>query len=39
MGYPGVRKMFERAGFTEVASTGSRSGGHQRIVMRLMLDR
>ena len=35
--YPGVRKMFERAGFTEVAPTGSRSGGHPRIVMRRML--
>lgn len=31
--YPGLRKMFERAGFTKVADTNSKSGGHLRILM------
>lgn len=35
--YPGVRRMYERAGFTKVADTTATSGGHRRIVMRLEL--
>lgn len=33
--YPGLRSMFERAGFAKVADTGSMLGGARRIVMRL----
>ena len=37
MAFVGTRGMFERAGFTKVADTGSVSGGIPRIVMRLAL--
>ena len=36
-GYTGTRGMFERAGFTVVAPTGSKSGGAPRVVMRRIL--
>lgn len=38
MAYVGTRSMFERAGFTKVADTGSVSSGIPRILMRRTLD-
>lgn len=35
MAYVGTRKLFEAAGFTKAADTGSVSGGFPRVVMRL----
>ena len=37
MAYVGTRKLFEDAGFTKAADTGSVSGGFPRVVMRLDL--
>jgi GNAT superfamily N-acetyltransferase len=37
MAFVGTRSMFERAGFTKAADTGSVSGGFPRILMRKML--
>jgi len=37
MAYPGIRKNFERAGFTKAADTTSVLAGHPRILMRLDL--
>ncbi|EGE40261.1 GNAT family N-acetyltransferase [Streptomyces sp. SID4928] len=37
MAYPGVRKNFERAGFTHAADTTSVLAGHPRVLMRLDL--
>jgi GNAT superfamily N-acetyltransferase len=37
MAYPGLRKNFERAGFTKAADTTSVLAGHPRILMRLDL--
>ncbi len=37
MAYAGIRKSFERAGFTHAADTGSVLAGHPRVVMRLDL--
>jgi GNAT superfamily N-acetyltransferase len=37
MAYVGTRNLFERAGFTKAADTGSVSGGFLRMVMRLDL--
>lgn len=37
MAYVGTRKLFEDAGFTKAADTGSVSGGFPRVVMRLGL--
>jgi GNAT superfamily N-acetyltransferase len=37
MAYPGLRKNFERAGFTHVADTTSVLAGHPRVLMRLDL--
>ena len=37
MAYAGLRKNFERAGFTHVADTTSVLAGHPRILMRLDL--
>jgi GNAT superfamily N-acetyltransferase len=37
MAYVGTRKLFERAGFTKAAATGSVSGGLPRVLMRLDL--
>jgi GNAT superfamily N-acetyltransferase len=37
MAYVGTRGLFERAGFTKAADTGSVSGGFPRVVMRLNL--
>ncbi|MFI6826534.1 GNAT family N-acetyltransferase [Kribbella sp. NPDC050241] len=37
MAYPGIRKNFERAGFTKAADTTSVLAGHPRILMRLNL--
>ncbi|CAL9280094.1 GNAT family N-acetyltransferase [Streptomyces sp. SudanB66_2053] len=37
MAYPGLRKNFERAGFTHVADTTSVLSGHPRVLMRLDL--
>ncbi|MFF3013265.1 GNAT family N-acetyltransferase [Streptomyces sp. NPDC057939] len=37
MAYPGIRKNFERAGFSHVADTTSVLAGHPRILMRLTL--
>jgi GNAT superfamily N-acetyltransferase len=37
MAYVGTRALFERAGFTKVADTGSVSGGFPRVLMRLNL--
>ena len=38
MAFVGTRSMFERAGFSKAADTGSVAGGFPRILMRLMLD-
>ena len=38
MAYVGTRALFERAGFTKVADTGSVSGGFPRVLMRRLLD-
>ena len=38
MAYVGTRKLFEEAGFTKTAVTGSVSGGLPRVLMRLDLD-
>ena len=38
MAFVGTRALFESAGFTKVADTGSVSGGFPRVVMRLALD-
>lgn len=37
MAYPGLRKNFERAGFTHAADTASVLSGHSRVLMRLDL--
>jgi GNAT superfamily N-acetyltransferase len=37
MAYPGLRKNFERAGFTKAADTASVLAGHPRVLMRLDL--
>lgn len=37
MAFVGIRKLFERAGFTKVADTDAVSGGFPRVVMRLDL--
>jgi len=37
MAYVGTRRLFERAGFTKAAETGSVSGGFHRVLMRLNL--
>ncbi|MEU4176797.1 GNAT family N-acetyltransferase [Streptomyces sp. NPDC026589] len=37
MAYPGIRKNFERAGFTHAADTTSVLAGHPRVLMRLDL--
>lgn len=37
--YTGVRRTFEAAGFRKLADTGSKTGGHPRVVMRLDLGR
>lgn len=37
MAYVGTRTLFERAGFTKAADTGSVSGGFLRVLMRLNL--
>ena len=37
MAYAGLRKNFERAGFTKAANTTSTLAGHPRILMRLAL--
>lgn len=37
MAYVGTRRLFERAGFTKAADTGSVSGGFDRVLMRLDL--
>jgi GNAT superfamily N-acetyltransferase len=37
MAYPGLRKNFERAGFTHAANTTSVLSGHPRVLMRLAL--
>lgn len=37
MAYPGTRRLFEGAGFTEASTTGSVSGGFPRVLMRLDL--
>jgi hypothetical protein len=37
MAYAGIRKNFERAGFTKAADTTSVLAGHPRILMRLGL--
>ncbi|MDI3405241.1 GNAT family N-acetyltransferase [Streptomyces cavernicola] len=37
MAYPGLRKNFERAGFTHAADTTSVLAGHPRVIMRLDL--
>lgn len=39
MAYPGIRKNFERAGFTHAAGTTSVLAGHPRVLMRLDLRR
>ncbi|MFJ5044195.1 GNAT family N-acetyltransferase [Streptomyces sp. NPDC088719] len=39
MAYPGIRKNFERAGFTHAADTTSVLAGHPRVLMRLDLRR
>ncbi|AIR99688.1 GNAT family N-acetyltransferase [Streptomyces glaucescens] len=39
MAYPGLRKNFERAGFTHAADTTSVLSGHPRVLMRLDLRR
>lgn len=39
MAYPGIRKNFERAGFTHAADTTSVLSGHPRVLMRLDLRR
>ncbi|MFJ1797464.1 GNAT family N-acetyltransferase [Streptomyces sp. NPDC088180] len=39
MAYPGIRKNFERAGFTHAADTTSVLSGHSRVLMRLDLRR